>query len=344
MMRTFNPENERQKRRYLHYAKAAKRLSEASLDRIAASIDRFQSLTNLKPFSKFHVEQVIAFRNKLDTENHHRTGKPLSASVRKAVLADCKGFFLWLADQPRYRKRIRYADCEYFNLDNKAKAIANAGRPIRYPSIEQVETVLRAMPFETSIEKRNRAIIAFTVITGARISAIRTACVGSVDVSDHVFNQDARVVKTKFSKTFDTWFFPISGLATEIIIDYMRWIKTEMLFGSDDPLFPKTKVTHVKGKGFQTTGLLREHWANDEAIRKIFRGAFELSGLPYYHPHAFRHTIGAIAKRRCQNDEERQAWAQNLGQESAATMIQHYGKVHADRQREILRRKKKSSS
>lgn len=340
--KTYNAENERLKRRYLQYARAAKRLSESSLDRIAASIDRFQSLTNVKSFSKFHVEQIVAFRDKLDMERNARTGKPISASLKKSVLVDCKGFFLWLADQPKYRRRIRYSDCDYFNLDHKSKAQANASRPKDYPSLDQIEHVLRQMPDNTPVEKRNRALIAFACITGARVTAIRTAKVGSIDPIEGVFVQDARVIETKFAKTFSTWFFPISELATEIFLNYYHWLSKEQLFGPGDPLFPSTLIEHVPGKGFQSTGLTREHWSNDQPIRTVFKTAFEEAGLRYYNPHSFRHTLSAISKARNQTLEEQQAWAQNLGQESALTMLQHYGKVPTDRQRDIIRKTNKS--
>ncbi len=337
MIRTFHPENERLKRRYLQHAKVAKGLSETSLDRIAASIDRFQGLTGIKPFPKFHIELAIAFRNKLDQETNSRTGRPLSASTQKSVLADCKGFFMWLADQPGYRSRIRYADCEYFNLDNKSKAIANASRSPKYPSVEQVEHVLRTMPFGTPIQFRDRSIIAFMLITGARIDATRTAIVGSVDLTEKVFHQDPRDMNTKFSKTFETWFFPVSNFATQIVIDYIDQLKADQLFGPSDPLFPRTEIAHVPGKGFQATGLLRQHWKSDQAIREVFRTAFETAGLTYYAPHSLRHTLGAIGKDRCHSLEEQQAWAQNLGHDNAMTMIQHYGNVHPERQRDLVR-------
>ena len=52
-MRLYNNDNERLKRRYLQYAKVARGLSENTLDRIAASIDRFQDAREMRTkFSK----------------------------------------------------------------------------------------------------------------------------------------------------------------------------------------------------------------------------------------------------------------------------------------------------
>lgn len=40
------------------------------------------------------------------------------------------------------------------------------------PTLEQIKHVISTMPHQTDIEKRNRALIAFTLQTGARDSAI----------------------------------------------------------------------------------------------------------------------------------------------------------------------------
>ncbi len=65
------------------------------------------------------------------------------------------------------------------------------------------------MPSETEIERRNRALVAFTLLTGARDSAIASMKLKHVDLIAGCVHQDAREVKTKFSKTFTTFFFPV---------------------------------------------------------------------------------------------------------------------------------------
>jgi hypothetical protein len=53
----------------------------------------------------------------------------------------------------------------------------------------------------TDIKRRDRAIIAFTILTGARDGR-------HIDVVEGKVDQDARDVQTKFSKSFVTTFFP----------------------------------------------------------------------------------------------------------------------------------------
>jgi integrase len=76
-------------------------------------------------------------------------------------------------------------------------------------------------------------------------------------------------------------------------------------------------------------------------MRKIFKEAFEAVGLPYYHPHSFRHTLEHLIHRHCQTVEQMLAWSQNLGHESPVTTITSYGSIGPYRQGDILSSLKK---
>jgi site-specific recombinase XerD len=90
-----------------------------------------------------------------------RTGKPLSASTVHAMLAALKAFFVWLADQPGYASRIKYSDAEYFNVPDNLSRTATARRFKACPTLAQVRAMLDAMPEETEIDQRDRALVAF---------------------------------------------------------------------------------------------------------------------------------------------------------------------------------------
>ena len=114
-------------------------------------------------------------------------------------------FFIWLAGQSGYKSRISYSDAEYFNLSAKETRIAKAHRDARVPTLEQVRHVIRTMPATTEIERRDRALIAFTILTGARDGATASFKLKHIDIDQEKVDQDARQVKTKFSKSFTTW-------------------------------------------------------------------------------------------------------------------------------------------
>jgi integrase/recombinase XerD len=80
-MHLHNAENERIKREYLIYLKAAKGLSEASLDAVVKAIHRFEVSTRFRSLGKFRIEQAVAFRRQLSEGNSAETGKPLSKAT-----------------------------------------------------------------------------------------------------------------------------------------------------------------------------------------------------------------------------------------------------------------------
>jgi len=336
-MAKYNAENERIKREYLTYLKAAKGMSEASLDAVAKAIHRFEGSTKFRDFRKFHVEQAVAFRRQLSETMSTATGKPLSQATLLQTLNALRAFVLWLAGQPGYRSRISYSDAEYFRLSEKDTRVAKAVRERPFPTLEQVHHVLTAMPDTTEIERRNRALIAFTLLTGIRDGALASLKLKHVDLVEGKVTQDAREVKTKFSKSFTTWFLPVGDSVRVIVDDWVAYLREQKLWGGDDPLFPATEVVNGESFQFESAGLSRRHWANATPIRAIFRSAFALAGLPYFNPHSFRKTLAQLGQRLCRSPEEVKAWSQNLGHDDVMTTFRSYGEVSSSRQAEIIK-------
>lgn len=325
------------KHQYLSYLTEAKRLSEKSADIAMAAIADFQKSTRNKDFKRFHIEQAKRYKRELGDALNANTGKPLSKATINSRLNANKAFFMWLADKPGYKSRISYSDCEYFNLSANDTRIANASKPVNSPDLEQVLHVIKSMPFETDIEKRNRALLALTIATGMRVNAIASLKIKHVDLEKGCVFQDANEVNTKFRKTVTTWLFPVGDEITSILKDWITYLKEELHFGGNDPVFPKTKVERTQACVFAATGLTREHWQGTGAIREIFRHAFEDAGLPYYHPHSFKHTLTLYGETICKTPEEFKAWSQNLAHENVMTTFTSYGKVSDHRQAEIIK-------
>jgi integrase len=336
-MTKHNANNERIKRQYFGYLKEAKRHSEATVDAAAKAIDRFEVYGKHRDFKAFHHEQAIAFKKNLAEQYGQRSREKLSKATLYATLTQVKHFFQWLAGQPGYKSRIQYSDADYFNLSDKDTRIATAQREQKAPTLEQVKYVLNTMPAQTEIERRSRALIAFTILTGARDSAIASMRLKHVDLVENCVYQDAREVKTKFSKTFRTFFFPVGEEIRTIVAEWISYLREVKLWGNDDPLFPATRVSLGVKREFEVLGLERKHWSNATAIRKIFREAFERAGLEYFNPHSFRNTLVRLGQDRCQSPEEFKAWSQNLGHEGVLTTFLSYGEVASQRQGEIIK-------
>ncbi|MDA1303018.1 MAG: site-specific integrase, partial [Nitrospirae bacterium] len=148
--------------------------------------------------------------------------------------------------------------------------------------------------------------------------------------------QDAREIRTKNSKTFTTFFFPVGDEIFQIVVEWVTYLKEEKLFGNNDPLFPSTSIILGKTQHFEVGGLTREHWSTATPIRTIFREAFTNAGLPYFNPHSFRNTLVRLGEKVCQTPEAFKAWSQNLGHEAVLTTFFSYGEVPTRRQGEIL--------
>ena len=333
-----NAENERIKRKYFTFLEHAKRQNVASVDAVAKAISRFEQYTKYKSFKAFHFEQAIGFKKSLTNQKSVTTGKSLSKATLNSTLRHLKAFFQWLSQQTGYISKLTYTDMEYFNLSEKDTRIASAKRTKPVATVKQIVHVLESMPYQTDIEKRDRALIAFTLLTGARDSAIASMSLKHVDIINNQVIQDARDVKTKFSKTFTSNFFPVDeqGYVRNIVVEWVEYLKNKLLFGNDDPVFPQTEVKQNKHKRFIAHGLQKQHWSSANPIRTIFKKAFKDAGLEYFNPHSFRNTLVQLGQRVCASPEEMKAWSQSLGHDSVMTTFTSYGEVSPEREKKVF--------
>jgi hypothetical protein len=168
------------------------------------------------------------------------TRLPRAKATLYGTLKAIQAFFEWLSREPGYRQAVRISDVAYFTMNaNDAKA-ATAAREQPYPSLKQVVHVLGAMPCGTPLARRDRALIAFILLTGVRDAAAISLKLRHVDLARRQVSQDARDVRTKGAKTFVSSFFPVGDLPLEIVTDWIAEVSGPGLFGPDDPLFPAT--------------------------------------------------------------------------------------------------------
>lgn len=337
-MTVHNADNERIKRQYFNFLKDAVRQSESTIDACAKALDRFEIYNNHRDFKNFHFEQARGFKRHLAGQKAQRSGKELSKSTLHSTLTHLKRFFQWLATQPGFKSSLRYTDAEYFNLSEKEVRVATARREQKVPTLEQVKSVIHSMPMITEIDLRNRALIAFCLLTGARDGAIASIKLKHVDLSTRSIYQDAREVSTKFSKSFRTFFFPVGDDIVKIVAEWVIFLREHNTWGNDDPLFPATLVRVGPARQFEAHGFEKRHWHNAAPIRAIFRASFVAMGLPYFNPHSFRNTLARLGQEVCRTPEEFKAWSQNLGHEKPLTTFLSYGEIECHRQGEIIGR------
>ena len=301
-------------------------------------MNRFERYSRFRDFHQFRPEQAVAFKRHLAEQISARTGDKLSKATLHSTLNAQRNFFFWLAGQPGYRSRFSYSDADYFNLSAKETSIAKARREAQVPTFDQIMHVLQSMPFGSSIEQRNRAIIAFILLTGIRDRALASLRLKHLHLEHACVVQGAREVQTKFSKTSTIYFFPVEVEVASIVKDWVRHLKIDLLWSLDDPLFPATRVA----RSAQIANLRPGVWTGDSVntaapIRKIFKEAFVGAGLPYFAPHSFRKTLVQLGERLCRTPEEFKAWSQNLAHENVLTTFSSCGEVTGLRQAELLR-------
>lgn len=336
-MRKFNPENERTKRRYFDFLTDAKQLSPDTVDQVAAALDDFETSTGFREFRLFRIEQAQSYKRRLDRAVNPKTGRPLAKATISARLAALKGFFQWLSREPGFKSQLRYSDAEYFNPSAKDERIAKAVREQRAPSIEQIRHTLAHMPAVSDVERRDRALVAFTLLSGARDNAIASMSLKHVDLERRRVHQDPREgVRTKNAKTITSVFFPVGEDIEALVSEWIVHLRNELLYGPDDPLFPATRIEVGESGHFESTGLGHRHWKDAAAIRRIFKASFQRVGLPYFNPHSFRNTLALLADTKCRNAEDLKAWSQNLGHSHVLTTLTSYGTVAHHRQAQIF--------
>ncbi len=332
-----NAANERMKREYLYHLRHARRQSEATVDKAAAAIDSFLAYTRHRDLRKFHRRQATGFKDHLLGRQNDRTGAALSLSTVQSNLKAMRNFTIWLADQSGYKRSVTYTDADYFSLSHGEARAASAPRTKRPPSLEDIHRVIALMPAASDIELRDRAVIAFTILTGARDGATASFRLKHLDIEARHLIQDGREVATKFHKTFQTYFFPIGGDAERIVVEWVRHLQAKLNFGPEDPLFPRTKTGLDSEGRLGPLGLDHAPWSNATAIRRIFKVAFAAAGLPYGNPHLFRDALVLHGQNVCKTPAQFKAWSQNLGHEDVLTTLRSYGSISARDQEALIR-------
>lgn len=330
--------NERIKRKYFRFLSDSEGRDEATIDVVAKALARFESFSARRDFKSFHFEQAVAFKRRLADTRNARNGEKLSKATQHSTLRALRDFFRWLSRESGYKAKIAYSDASYFNLTRKDVAIADARREKTLATLAQIEHVLSIMPSGTLIERRNRALVAFATLTGTRASALASIRLGDVNIGEAQVYQDARHVRTKFAKSFQTDFLPFSGLAMGIVRDWHAELSAEPHRGHHSPLFPATAMDLDERGAFRPSGLKLNGWKTSSPVRDIFKKAFAMAKLPYFQPHSFRTTLTRHAMTLDLRPETCKAVSQALGHNDVMTTFTSYGHVPANRQSELIRK------
>ena len=340
-MKKATYKNEMTKREFFAFLKNSERFSDDSVHAFEKALLYWEDFTRTDDILSFNDKQAIAFRDWLKAKNRKGSEHTISLSYCYDILRHLRKFFEWLSKQPK--SKINATHIGFLNLSRKESRMATRTRKVDTPTLEEVLKVLENVEGKTEVEKRDRALIAFTLLTGARISAIASLRMKNFDRRRLILEQDsASGVKTKYSKQILTALFPLPDeKPLAFFLAWFDYLEKERQFAPNEPIFPATKVEQGKESlSYYSSGIVEPvFWSGASSARKIFEKRFKEAGVPYYHPHTFRHLIVKEFIKARLTEEEKKAISQNLGHADVGTTFGSYGygKISADRQVDIVR-------
>lgn len=313
---------------YQIHLRQARGLHDKTIDAALRHIRRFEQLTGELDFRQISPSAIVSYKEALQREKDDN--QSLSASTIVHSLGDLKSFFGWLMRQPGYRSMSRDLH-EYFTAPRRLVQIAQAPTEKYVPSVDEIHGMIKAARTDTFIERRDRAMIAFLYLSGARDGAIVTLRLKHIDLDRKIVIQDAREVATKASKTMRTAWFPVGTEIEGIVIDWIKELK-DLGATEDDPLFPRA-FRHLWG---QKQAPSFEFLTSAAPLRAVLKSAAASTGTPYFRPHAVRSTIARMIEHWGATAEERKALSQNLGHEDYRTTLMYYGALDEHRQHMLV--------
>ena len=272
-----NPKNEKVKHAYYKYAKNSEGYSDKTIECHKNAIYDYESFTNYEDFALFNDDKAIEFREHLANRINKNTGKPIAISTVFDYLRYLKAFFTWLSGQNGYKSRIKPDDVKCIRLSREQEEIATAPSREKYPTLEQIRKVVESIEIKTELDRRDRALICFTFLSGMRDKAIITLPIGCFDPDLYeIYQSPKRGVGTKANRTIQSYFFPFDEKMVEYVLEWYQYLKKEKLFSLDNPLFPRNKVENAENtKTFVSNSVEPFFWSNAGSMREIFKERFK---------------------------------------------------------------------
>ncbi|RKX18571.1 MAG: hypothetical protein DRP35_09065 [Candidatus Zixiibacteriota bacterium] len=331
-----NPKNESIKRKYFKWLREAIGYSNSTINMIEKSILLYEDFTTFEDYSVFNQKKAIGLKNWLQSRTYKN--KPISVTTSYHYLRHLNDFFIWLSGQAGYKSKIDLDTVSYLSLDKKQVRLATAPKPVKFPSLEYVKKLTDSIEITTEIDKRDRALIAFLLLSGMRDKAICTLPICCFDRNTLEINQDPKFgVETKFGKTIYSKILKIDDVLLKYILNWSEYLEKCKLFSSTDPLFPRNKV-HMSENSycFESSEIEPYYWKSTNSIRKILKNRSSKAGLEYYYPHSFRHSTINLAFKACRNAEQIKAISQIVGHENVGTTMMSYGTLDQYRVNEVV--------
>lgn len=320
-------ENEQIKRQFFEQLKGARGFAKSSVHTHADALTQWDTFTKNEDYSTYDKTKAAAFTDWLNTRPAKSKSGKVSLVTQSNYIRRIKKFFEWLCEQPGYKSKIQKSDVDYLRLSKADAQIARLGTTKKMPTFDDAKKIIEGIDGKSEIDLRDRALISFALITGARINAIISLKMKNFDGEKKQIDQNpGDGVKTKNSKRILTTFFPIGWDDPEkYFMEWYEYLESKS-FGPDAPIFPMTSHSFSGGENsYSKETIGQDAWVGTGAARKIFEKRCKNAHLQYFHPHSFRHLVVSILSKKRLTEEEKKAISLNLGHENVTTTFGSYG-------------------
>lgn len=338
MERKINLENVKIIRKYLDYLKEAEGLVKETVSDRASVIAHYEKFIDWRNFKVYNEKIAIQYKQSLIDYKNSNDQPHLKNTIQNKLRA-IRELHLWLYQQPGYRRHINPLHINYLRLDRKTlNAIATSKKFKKTPTFEEAQILIRSISNNCEIDRRDRALIAFTFLTGIRANSLKLIKLGDVDLKTFTVELNPLDgTDTKFGKYNVVCILPYDIKLLEYIVEWIEELLSLKKFKISDPLFPMTKMENSPGTYCLNPSEVKpQFWKKTSAINKIFRDRANQANLPYYPPHSFRRLHYQHGRKYATNMEQQSALSQNISHNSIEISESYYGNIPPPKRFEIL--------
>jgi len=232
--------NAKVKYKYFKRLKEAEGFNDRTVQHKISEIAEFENFIGGRDFSIFNKKIAIEFKEYLQLPREN--GKTLSKKTIFQRLYTVRKFYQWLILQPGYRCRLKLDHIDYLNLSRKdRKALYSSRRQKRVPTLEYVISLINSINSETEVGKRDRACIAFLLMSGVRIKTLTKIYIGAIEINDDniiVWLNPLDGIEMKSGKGIQTILLDFDHSLKNELLEYLSFLKNIKKFSPQDPLFP----------------------------------------------------------------------------------------------------------
>jgi integrase len=294
-------------------------------DAILAAVRDLEGLLVRKTFWTSTERDVDAYRDDLIRRGQITGEGRISRSTMRHRASYVRTFLDWLVDQDFGHKMPRLLSA-YLVLRQSHVAVALQPSPREIPTSEEVKKILTEMPVKTLIQRRDRAILAASILFGTRSETTASLRISTIDMAARKVLLDTTKVRIKNSKSQTTFWFPRQRQAEDIVVG---WIEELIAKGAQpgDALFPPDLNLAYEQRLTRTYPGSVEPWKTDAGVRRAFRNGCGQAEVNYFNPHSIKHYLKSVRDEFCRTPEHRQAFSYNLGHENEKITEACYAKM-----------------